>query len=137
MQKSELNMSVDLNKDGISLEESEESSNAADDKEILFSNEDSDWELLSTSTFDTEDISEDSKNEGGKIKDRVSLYEETVSGKKKRYRKRYPEIVPGYASDSSTEETFNTIGNISLEKYENFPHIVLPVDLYIFKINLS
>ncbi|KAG0230069.1 Ribosome biogenesis protein erb1 [Actinomortierella wolfii] len=35
----------------------------------------------------------------------------------------YPEIDPVYDSDSSTEETENTVGNIPMEWYDDFPHI--------------
>ncbi|KAJ3415009.1 Ribosome biogenesis protein 1 [Chytridiales sp. JEL 0842] len=34
-----------------------------------------------------------------------------------------PEIIPDYASDTSDEETLNTIGNVPLEWYEDLPHI--------------
>ncbi|KAL1917638.1 uncharacterized protein VTP21DRAFT_4031 [Calcarisporiella thermophila] len=38
-------------------------------------------------------------------------------------RKVRPEIEGGYASDSSTEETTNTVGNIPMEWYDDYPHI--------------
>ncbi|KAI8367909.1 NUC169 domain-containing protein [Choanephora cucurbitarum] len=49
------------------------------------------------------------------------------------YRQRYapehlPEIEGNYDSDSSTEETENTIGNVPLEWYNDLPHIGYDVD---------
>ncbi|EWC48961.1 ribosome biogenesis protein ERB1 [Drechslerella stenobrocha 248] len=35
----------------------------------------------------------------------------------------YPEIDPVYDSDDTDAEEFNTIGNIPLEYYENYPHV--------------
>ncbi|KAI8966989.1 NUC169 domain-containing protein [Mycotypha africana] len=39
-----------------------------------------------------------------------------------------PEIEADYDSDSSTEETENTVGNISLDKYKDLPHIGYDID---------
>ncbi|KTW28572.1 hypothetical protein T552_01833 [Pneumocystis carinii B80] len=102
----------------------EESKDVVENREILSNEEeDREWELLSTDTYDTEVISGEDRNEDEKIKEGFFLYEKLISGEKQRDQEKYPEIIPGYGSDSSTEETYNTIGNISLEKYENFPHI--------------
>ncbi|KAJ1663628.1 Ribosome biogenesis protein erb1 [Coemansia sp. RSA 1813] len=46
----------------------------------------------------------------------------------KEYRKTLPQIDAGYASDSSTEEPVNTIGNVPIEWYEDYPHIGYDVD---------
>ncbi|KAJ2707176.1 Ribosome biogenesis protein erb1 [Coemansia sp. IMI 203386] len=46
----------------------------------------------------------------------------------KEYRKTLPQIEPGYASDSSTEEPTNTIGNVPIEWYEDYPHIGYDID---------
>ncbi|KAF1798513.1 NUC169 domain-containing protein [Mucor lusitanicus] len=51
----------------------------------------------------------------------------------KPYRQRYaedplPEIEGNYDSDSSTEETENTIGNVPLEWYNDLPHIGYDID---------
>ncbi|KAJ2673526.1 Ribosome biogenesis protein erb1 [Coemansia sp. RSA 1085] len=46
----------------------------------------------------------------------------------KAYRKTLPQIDAGYASDSSTEEPANTIGNVPIEWYEDYPHIGYDVD---------
>ncbi|KAJ1897709.1 Ribosome biogenesis protein erb1, partial [Coemansia sp. IMI 209127] len=46
----------------------------------------------------------------------------------KEYRKTLPQIDAGYASDSSTEEPINTIGNVPIEWYEDYPHIGYDVD---------
>ncbi|KAJ2382507.1 Ribosome biogenesis protein erb1, partial [Coemansia sp. RSA 2603] len=37
-------------------------------------------------------------------------------------------IEPGYASDSSTEDTPNTIGNVPISWYEDYPHIGYTID---------
>jgi ribosome biogenesis protein ERB1 len=34
-----------------------------------------------------------------------------------------PEIIPDYLSDSSDDETTNTIGNVPIEWYDDFDHI--------------
>jgi ribosome biogenesis protein ERB1 len=34
-----------------------------------------------------------------------------------------PEIIPDYLSDSSDDETENTIGNVPIEWYDDFDHI--------------
>ncbi|KAJ2775543.1 Ribosome biogenesis protein erb1, partial [Coemansia nantahalensis] len=46
----------------------------------------------------------------------------------KEYRKTLPQIDPGYASDSSTEEPANTIGNVPIEWYADYPHIGYDID---------
>ncbi|KAJ2591865.1 Ribosome biogenesis protein erb1, partial [Coemansia sp. RSA 1804] len=46
----------------------------------------------------------------------------------KEYRKTLPQIDAGYASDSSTEEPANTIGNVPIEWYDDYPHIGYDVD---------
>ncbi|KAJ1961324.1 Ribosome biogenesis protein erb1, partial [Dispira parvispora] len=38
-------------------------------------------------------------------------------------RKIHPEIIADYDSDTSTEENANTVGNIPMEWYEDYPHI--------------
>ncbi|KAJ3348631.1 Ribosome biogenesis protein erb1 [Kappamyces sp. JEL0680] len=38
-------------------------------------------------------------------------------------KKALPAIEADYASDSSDEETYNTIGNVPLEWYDDYPHI--------------
>ncbi|CAG8806451.1 1551_t:CDS:2, partial [Racocetra persica] len=39
-----------------------------------------------------------------------------------------PEIDPVYDSDSSTENTVNTVGNIPMEWYDDYPHIGYDID---------
>ncbi|KAJ2139328.1 Ribosome biogenesis protein erb1 [Coemansia sp. RSA 788] len=46
----------------------------------------------------------------------------------KEYRKTLPQIDPGYASDSSTEEPSNTIGDVPIEWYADYPHIGYDID---------
>ncbi|KAJ1724245.1 Ribosome biogenesis protein erb1 [Coemansia erecta] len=46
----------------------------------------------------------------------------------KAYRQTLPQIDAGYASDSSTEDTPNTIGNVPIAWYEDYPHIGYTVD---------
>ncbi|KAJ1668193.1 Ribosome biogenesis protein erb1, partial [Coemansia sp. RSA 25] len=46
----------------------------------------------------------------------------------KEYRKTLPQIDAGYASDSSTEEPANTIGNVPIAWYEDYPHIGYDID---------
>ncbi|KAJ1965637.1 Ribosome biogenesis protein erb1 [Dipsacomyces acuminosporus] len=46
----------------------------------------------------------------------------------KEYRRTLPQIEAGYASDSSTEEPANTIGNVPIEWYEDYPHIGYDID---------
>ncbi|KAJ1658794.1 Ribosome biogenesis protein erb1 [Dispira simplex] len=43
-------------------------------------------------------------------------------------RKIFPEIVADYDSDTSTEENTNTVGNIPMEWYEDYPHIGYDLD---------
>ncbi|KAJ2341788.1 Ribosome biogenesis protein erb1, partial [Coemansia sp. RSA 2618] len=49
-------------------------------------------------------------------------------GSWKEYRKTLPQIDPGYASDSSTEEPANTIGDVPIEWYADYPHIGYDID---------
>ncbi|KAL9549602.1 hypothetical protein MBANPS3_005123 [Mucor bainieri] len=68
---------------------------------------------------------EDEEQELSKDKDGFTL--------PKPYRQRYaedplPEIEGNYDSDSSTEETENTIGNVPLEWYNDLPHIGYDID---------
>jgi ribosome biogenesis protein ERB1 len=43
-------------------------------------------------------------------------------------RKDLPMIEPDYASDSSDESVINTVGNVPLEWYKDYPHIGYDVD---------
>ncbi|GJJ74666.1 ribosome biogenesis protein ERB1 [Entomortierella parvispora] len=43
-------------------------------------------------------------------------------------KRQYPEIDPSYDSDSSTEENENTVGNIPMEWYDEYPHIGYDID---------
>ncbi|KAG5437015.1 hypothetical protein PCANB_001291 [Pneumocystis canis] len=84
-------------------------------------NEISEWELLSTTTFSSENSFSNRDYE------KSSYFENSntsmILKKEKKSRKVDFEIIPGYGSDTSTEETLNTIGNLSLDKYADFPHI--------------
>ena len=62
-------------------------------------------------------------DDDGEDRHSLSSEEEWTIGADGRPRRIYPEIEPGYSSDSSTEAVGNTIGNISLDYYKNFPHI--------------
>ncbi|KAG5440399.1 hypothetical protein PCK2_000532 [Pneumocystis canis] len=84
----------------------------------------SDWELLSTTTASFSSI-EDTFDEyyHEKSNDFKNSNTSIPLKKGKKYQNINFKIIPGYGSDSSTEETLNTIGNISLDKYADFPHI--------------
>lgn len=64
---------------------------------------------------------------------RLCLHILILCDRPKPYRQRYaedplPEIEGNYDSDSSTEETENTIGNVPLEWYNDLPHIGYDID---------
>lgn len=63
------------------------------------------------------------RNADGSVKH--SFRKSKLTGQDKRV---YPEIEPGYDSDSSTEDVANTIGNVPLEWYDDLPHIGYDVD---------
>jgi ribosome biogenesis protein ERB1 len=61
--------------------------------------------------------------------DIASDYEEYEEKRFKVYRKQQlPNIEPEYDSDSSEEEYHNTVGNIPMEWYNDFPHIGYDID---------
>ncbi|CAG8516384.1 4898_t:CDS:10 [Paraglomus brasilianum] len=61
-----------------------------------------------------------------KRKTRLEKREEeelVVMGPSGQFREIWPEIDPVYDSDTSTEDVQNTVGNIPMEWYDDFPHI--------------
>ncbi|KAI8884581.1 BOP1NT-domain-containing protein [Backusella circina FSU 941] len=118
----------------INLEESDEEDVADDESE-----ENDDYmagDSLDEEDLEGEEIEEASEDE----EDSEEEEEEETNGNDEGefkipapYRKRYapeqlPEIEGNYDSDSSTEETENTIGNVPLEWYNDLPHIGYDID---------
>ncbi|KAJ9062642.1 Ribosome biogenesis protein erb1 [Entomophthora muscae] len=82
--------------------------------------EDSDEEYPSSDT-ELSDEEEDTNSD-------LEVTSEYVTKKNKKFPERLPEIDPVYDSDSSTEETQNTVGNVPMEWYNDYPHIGYTVD---------
>lgn len=93
-----------------------------------------DWDEAEEDDVDSED---DNSNEEDTFVDDTSTLQhtdpETNSDNENDHEKKYrlriwrrrarPEITPIYDSDTSDEETTNTIGNVPLEWYKDLPHI--------------
>jgi ribosome biogenesis protein ERB1 len=95
------------------------------DDETVENGDDDDEEELDSDPDVSEEDNEDSDSEFD--------WEEETKPKNERKAKKdpnapLPEIDPVYDSDSSTEETENTIGNVPMEWYDEFPHIGYTVD---------
>lgn len=116
----------DLNMSDIENFSSEEKSSDSDSenvnhKDLEEKKQNSQWEWLSTSASSNASDIFEYHDEDNKKSNNISNHKKILT--KERSKEIYPEIIPKYDSDSSTEETLNTIGNICLDKYEGFPHI--------------
>ncbi|KAF8542271.1 NUC169 domain-containing protein [Trichophaea hybrida] len=69
---------------------------------------------------DEEDEDEDDGEEAGEVDEHGR---KTVLDSAGNLRYIYPEIDTGYASDDSDREEVNTVGNIDLSLYEEYPHV--------------
>ncbi|RUS21094.1 NUC169 domain-containing protein, partial [Endogone sp. FLAS-F59071] len=78
--------------------------------------EDMDDDYMSGDSLDERDLEEE---------DRERVASNDNGGYKK---KLLPEIDPVYDSDSSTEDVNNTVGNIPIEWYDDYPHIGYDLD---------
>ncbi|KAJ1946780.1 Ribosome biogenesis protein erb1, partial [Linderina pennispora] len=105
------------------------------DSEDASDDEDDDLLLAPSASRSTDDLATavDSNSEGegeGEGEDKqltIRDFGDDLEGWKE-YRKTLPTIEAGYASDSSTEEPSNTIGNVPIEWYEDYPHIGYDID---------
>ncbi|CAG8477739.1 14311_t:CDS:10 [Acaulospora morrowiae] len=69
-------------------------------------------------------LTDDNNNDS----DQGKTQEQYITGANGYPRRLLPEIDPVYDSDSSTENPTNTVGNIPMEWYDNFPHIGYDID---------
>ena len=87
---------------------------------------DSDELVPSSEDSESEDPDQDDLFASSESEDNDSLFT-VVEGADGNERRMYPEIQPGYESDSSTEDTTapgaNTVGNIDLSLYDKMPHM--------------
>ncbi|KAJ2738323.1 Ribosome biogenesis protein erb1 [Coemansia sp. Cherry 401B] len=122
--------------DGASSSDDDEASADGDSEEADSDDESGPLlERTASRTTDGHDTAVDSNDEqGGEAFDGQDLEKLTIRdfGRDleswKTYRKTLPQIDPGYASDSSTEEPANTIGNVPIEWYADYPHIGYDID---------
>ncbi|KAL7318537.1 Ribosome biogenesis protein erb1 [Mucor circinelloides] len=101
-----------------------------DDEELELSDDD---EYMAGDSLDEADLDEELERE--LEQEKMEEESEDKDGFKlpTPYRQRYaddplPDIEGNYDSDSSTEETENTIGNVPLEWYNDLPHIGYDID---------
>ncbi|PIA15606.1 BOP1NT-domain-containing protein [Coemansia reversa NRRL 1564] len=122
--------------DGASSEEDEEDE-VEDEEESSVSDDDKNPLLVRAASRSTEgqetvvDSDEEAENSvlDGKDIDRLTINDFGRDlGSWKEYRKTLPQIDAGYASDSSTEEPVNTIGNVPIEWYADSLHIGYDID---------
>ncbi|RCH83186.1 Ribosome bioproteinsis protein erb1, partial [Rhizopus stolonifer] len=130
-------------------EEEEEGTEAFPEISLSDDEEDEDFEADSEELEDEEEEEEEEDDEEDQLMNDAELDEELERDLEREeqedeeekgefeipepYRQRYaeeklPEIEGNYDSDSSTEETENTIGNVPLEWYSDLPHIGYDVD---------
>ncbi|KAI9295839.1 block of proliferation 1 [Neoconidiobolus thromboides FSU 785] len=88
-----------------------------DGDEIFKYTEENDEELEEFPSSDTE-LSEQENSDLDEYQPKASAYPMA----------KLPEIEPKYDSDSSTEETTNTTGNVPMHWYDDYPHIGYDVD---------
>ncbi|KAI8997846.1 NUC169 domain-containing protein [Pilobolus umbonatus] len=116
----------------INLEDSdEEDDDFVDTEDVEYSEDDlENDDYMAGDSLDEADLEEEERQG---LDEEEEEEEEDVYEVPKRYRERYgeeklPEIEGNYESDSSTEETENTIGNVSLDLYKDLPHIGYDID---------
>ncbi|KAJ2783457.1 Ribosome biogenesis protein erb1 [Coemansia interrupta] len=118
--------------------ESEYASDAGSDADVISGSEQNFEDVLKAMAADQgfEAGSSDEKEDGGEESeiDDEDMRKLTIRdfgsdlASWKAYRQTLPQIEAGYASDSSTEDTPNTIGNVPIAWYEDYPHIGYTVD---------
>jgi ribosome biogenesis protein ERB1 len=97
---------------------------AASDEEEIDSDEVPSDEEADAKDEDEEDEEEDEEDEDGDGDAEVDEHDrKTVLDSAGNLRYIYPEVDTGYASDDSDREEVNTIGNIDLALYEEYPHV--------------
>ncbi|CAO0802823.1 unnamed protein product [Mucor circinelloides] len=101
-----------------------------DDEELELSDDD---EYMAGDSLDEADLDEELERELEQEKMEEESADKDGFKLPTPYRQRYaedplPEIEGNYDSDSSTEETENTIGNVPLEWYNDLPHIGYDID---------
>ncbi|KAJ2720021.1 Ribosome biogenesis protein erb1 [Coemansia sp. Benny D115] len=128
--------------DGASSDEGEDEDEGINESDSESDGEDSGLVLARTNSTSTAgdgqttevDSGDEDANKAGDEVDSAALERLSIRdfGKDlegwKAYRQTLPQIEAGYASDSSTEEPENTIGNVPIEWYEDYPHIGYDID---------
>ncbi|KAI8141456.1 NUC169 domain-containing protein [Fennellomyces sp. T-0311] len=95
--------------------------------ELSISSDEEDSEEEDDDAQEDEEEDEDDDYMAGDSLDEADLEEEEFN-KQKPALEKLPEIEANYDSDSSTEETENTVGNIPADWYKDLPHIGYDVD---------
>ncbi|KAG2197117.1 hypothetical protein INT47_004182 [Mucor saturninus] len=113
--------------------DSEDVEDDNDDEMEVDSDEELNRELAAEEEEESDDDNEEEEQEAGEELE-VEETDKDIDFKmplpyRERYAKeRLPDIEGNYDSDSSTEETENTIGNVPLEWYNDLPHIGYDID---------
>ncbi|RCH85450.1 Ribosome bioproteinsis protein erb1, partial [Rhizopus stolonifer] len=98
-----------------------------EDSDFGVESEEEDMEEVDDEDFDAE-LEADLEREGMESDEEAEEYTVPPPYRKHYAKENLPEIEGNYDSDSSTEETENTIGNVPLEWYKDLPHIGYDID---------
>ncbi|CAO3624585.1 unnamed protein product [Mucor fragilis] len=128
----EISLSDDDEEDDEDFQADSEELDDEDEDDEALEEED---EYMAGDSLDEADLDEELEREleQEQIEDEEESKDKDGFSLPKPYRQRYaedplPEIEGNYDSDSSTEETENTIGNVPLEWYNDLPHIGYDID---------
>ncbi|KAI0229296.1 Ribosome biogenesis protein erb1, partial [Massospora cicadina] len=122
-----------LNIDVLGSDEEEVKSELEDGPEIDFPDFGSEDETSGPRVSDAETLEgsiphAEFKSSHQEASDEDSLGSEYATQQGKGFPAKLPEIEPVYDLDSSTEETQNTVGNVPMHWYDDYPHIGYTVD---------
>ncbi|CAO3661576.1 unnamed protein product [Umbelopsis ramanniana] len=126
------NVEIDINSDEEDEEINEDDAEESDDAVEEFPEDQSEDEEEEVAADENEDEDEDEDEDymAGDSLDEEDWNEEAkISQSDDSHRPvKLPEIEADYDSDSSTEDVENTVGNVPMEWYDDFPHIGYDID---------
>ncbi|KAJ1987528.1 Ribosome biogenesis protein erb1 [Dimargaris cristalligena] len=127
----------DASDEELSSEEDEDNNDASDSQEEFVTAPGSPDDGSASETLESSDPDDDSSSETDQRphpKDSQKLIQADKAQRRAfwdehvQQNKILPEIIADYDSDSSTEDTGNTVGNVPMEWYDDYPHIGYDID---------
>ncbi|KAG2183919.1 hypothetical protein INT44_008930 [Umbelopsis vinacea] len=124
------NVEIDINSDEEDEEIDENDAEESDNEVEEFPEDQSEGEDVAADENEDEDEEEEEDDDymAGDSLDEEDWNEEVKISNDSQRPTKLPEIEADYDSDSSTEDVENTVGNVPMEWYDDFPHIGYDID---------